>query len=116
MIQFETDTCPLCGRKLEYSVIAGADVYQCPSAVIFSDTSTIGHYEVICDSHNAMQHMYVSPYSIDTDGTTGTSRVYKWVPDDDNFWGWQLLFSAAQIKADTFEKLLERLQRLVTFL
>lgn len=76
------------------------------------------HYEVEMDERTAIQHMYVLPYAIDNFKDESKSRVYKIIPVDDrnHFNRWKFVMQTAHIRADTSSNLLDRIQRLMTFL
>lgn len=125
MTNFPIDKCPMCEKELITKEMFGLLVYECPTEnnINFLLDSK-GHYKVSINRElplNSIQYMYVFPYSIDTSLIINNkSRIYKWSPqpteDKPNQGWWDFIIEVAQIKADEPEKLLNRLQTLLTYL
>lgn len=118
--KFETSACPLCGQVLRMRCIAGVSVFDCPKTVQFTTSNgeeIKSHYEVEFDNRDCIQHMYVGPWSIDNFANATRSRIYKLSSGDrDTRIRWRLVKEIPMVRADVEEALLDRINKLMTFL
>lgn len=98
-----TNECPLCGKVLLIKKASGVTVYSCPAG----DKS---HYELERDAKETIQHFYAFPYAIDNFNNSTKSRIYLWDGAK-----WKFLREIARIEPGPSEKLLERLQKVISF-
>lgn len=110
MNKFETNVCPLCNTVLKMRKVSGVSIFQCPN------TTGQTHYEVEQDAKTAIQHVYVGPWSIDTFGDSNKSRIYKQTPRGDGTMRWQMIKEMPLIRACAQDQLLDRINKLMTFL
>lgn len=119
--KFETSMCPLCNKMLKLRQVSKVNVYDCPTQIEWNSVSgprSKSHYEVEIDHKTSIQHVYAMPFGIDNFGDSMASRIYKMVPasapgEHDK---WQFVTEVPQIRMDTTENLLARIQKLLTFL
>lgn len=123
MNKFQNNVCPLCGTVLQLRRVCGVSVFSCPGQQVewCSNNGNIisrSHYEVEYDKTQSVQRMYILPYSVDNFQNSFKSRIYKLRSSGNAVTGdkWELVVETSRIHADTSEKLLERIQKLVTFL
>lgn len=123
MNKFQNNICPLCGTVLQVRRVCGVVVFSCPGQQVewsnnSGNTISRSHYEVEYDKTQSVQRMYVLPYSIDNFQNNFKSRIYKLRVSGNPCAGdkWDLVVETSRIHADTSEKLLERIQKLVVYL
>lgn len=110
-MKFQYNTCPLCDKSLRLRSVAGVSVFECPMEIPdLPANSHKSHYVVEKDSKFEIQHMIVLPYSIDTYADATRSRIYKLTDGK-----WRLLHEVPFLKADSEDKLLDRIQKLLVF-
>jgi len=119
MINFPTNSCPLCNRVLRLRRVSGVSVYDCPVTFAFNGPNGLkekSHYEVECDNDQCIQHVYVDEWCIDTFTKSTKSRLHKLVSQEDGPSRWKFVVEVPRINADLEDRLRERIQKLVTFL
>jgi len=113
-MKFQTNTCPLCNKVCTLKKIAGVTVFSCPTEAQGLPKPK-SHYEVEFDSKTEIQHIILFPFAIDTFGNSSKSRVYHAHNTEDQQ-KWRLVMEVPVIRAEEESKMLERINKLVTFL
>jgi hypothetical protein len=115
-MKFPVNVCPLCNKVMKLRQLAKVvNLFECPTQV--DELKGKSHYEVEFDSREEIQHIIIFPYSIDTLGNSSKSRIYKaYVTDLGDPIKWKFLKEVSVIRAESEEKLMERLQTLLLFL
>lgn len=113
-MNFQVNTCPLCYKVCELSKVAGVTFFSCPTKAINFDNNS--HYKVRFNSKTEIQHILIYPYSIDSFADTSKSRVYYSSNLEDKYNRWKLIMEVPLIHADNESKLLDRINKLMTFL
>lgn len=114
-----TDICPLCGKTLKYKFLGIIEIYSCPTTWtnnVQVPPKEKSHYEVDTSTKGMTQHVYIPPWSIDTQSINKTSRLYKLYKKDDDTLAWEFIKSIPQILITDEKSMLERLQLLAVFL
>jgi hypothetical protein len=124
MIKFETKVFPLCDQVLRYRLVSKVNVYDCPTQfeyrTLSSETLQVAnahrsHYEVEYDQKGmGVQHIYIRPWSIDN--FENETRLHKFQISQYGTDVLQFVADTPLIHADTEEKILARINTLVTFL
>ena len=119
-MNFEIETCPLCGEKLNLRKTAGIHIYSCPTKFQHENHqfhNELSHYQVVLDEYMPIQHIYIYPYAVDN--YNDKSKIYKYIESGDGDTLYHELIhvvTTPQIHADTEEKMSSRLQMILTFL
>lgn len=114
-MKFQTNICPLCDKVCTLRKVAGVTVFSCPTETKDLPKAK-SHYEVEFDSKTEIQHIIVFPFAVDTFGGASKSRVYRSGGVEDGQQKWRLVMEVPVIRAEEESKMLERLNKLVTFL
>lgn len=107
------NVCPLCDKVCQLRKVAGVTFFSCPTQSI--DIPHKSHFEVEFNK-TEIQHIIIYPYSIDTFLDTAKSRVYYSSGLKNGEHHWRLLMEVSLIRAESESKLLDRINKLVTFL
>lgn len=104
--------CPLCNKVCQLRTVAGVTFFNCPTQSTIPYKS---HFEIEFNK-TKIQHIIIYPYSIDTFLDANKSRVYHSTGLKNGEHKWKLLMEVYLIRAETESKLLDRINKLVTFL
>lgn len=112
-MKFQTDTCPLCNKTCVLGKVAGMTFFSCPT-----QATENSHYRVNVGDTREVQHIIIYPYSIDSFLYTDSSRsrVYYSTGLTNGLINWKLLMEVPLIRAELEYKMLERINKLITFL
>lgn len=111
---FYVNTCPLCDKVCQLRKVAGVTFFSCPTQL--TDFSQKSHYKVEINNNTEVQHIIIYPYSIDSFADTAKSRVYHSAGSQNSPHKWKLVMEVPLIRAEHESKLLDRLNKLMTFL
>lgn len=116
MIDFPIKYCPLCSEKLIVDDQYGHIVYDCPTkwdpAFSGEKEPLATHYKVIKYCAKATQHIYIYPFTIDTNSDDNMSRVYKILENED----YEFILEFQAIKNYNPENIVERIKNLMVFI
>lgn len=113
-MNFQVNTCPLCGEDCYLRKVAGITIFSCPTEVR-DLVKPKSHYEIEFYGKLEVQRVIVYPFAIDSFIYKDKSRVYHAEVKNDHI-VWQLIMEVSLINVGEETKLLERLNTLLTFL
>ncbi len=113
-MKFQIDTCPLCNKNCQLREVAGLTFFTCPN--FKDDGKEQSHYYVEYTGVTEIQRIYIYPYLIDTFLSTNKSRIYYSDGMKNGQKKWEFIVEVTSIHPDIESKMLERINKLLTFL
>jgi hypothetical protein len=115
-IPFPHEICPLCNKAMKPNPWYG--YLECPTSIDMPGALPHSHYFLSfvnkdVEPPTILQHMIVDHYRICTQNNNWKSYIYKAKVLNNGSLEWKSIFHCPKIHADTPERLLERIKRLI---